>query len=405
MAVGLTIATDISPVPGIRLATAQAGIKYAGRKDVTLIEIVENATCAAVFTQNRFCAAPVILAKRHVARTAPRYLLINTGNANAGTGEDGLARAEQCCQTLAELSGTEKTAVLPFSTGVIGETLPVEKILAVLPELTQHLQESAWLDAAEAIMTTDTVPKAVSKTFMLAGEEVVITGMAKGAGMIKPNMATMLAFVATNVRIPKDVLQAMLHRVVRKSFNSITIDSDTSTNDACVLLATGKAPVVIDDMHADHARLFLQKLEEVFVFLAQALVRDGEGATKFVTLRVEQGGSIEECREVAYTIAHSPLVKTAFFASDPNWGRILAAIGRAEVPELDVNKVNIYLGEVCIVENGSRSPSYTEAQGQQVMDQQDIIVRVELGRGDHVATIWTSDLSYDYVKINAEYRT
>ncbi len=405
MAVGLKIASKITSVPGIKLAVAKAGIKYNNKNDVTLIAINAEAHCAAVFTQNKFCAAPVIVAKKHLSEAQPKYLLINTGNANAGTGDDGIARAEKSCHALAELTGVSANSVLPFSTGVIGMTLPDDKIIAVLPAMVDALQENAWLDAASAIMTTDTMPKAYSKTLVLNGENIVITGIAKGAGMIKPNMATLLAYVATNANIEKPLLQMMLETVVKPSFNSITVDSDTSTNDACILIATGKATLSINNLESHTAQVFMDGLREVFIFLAQALVRDAEGATKFIAVRVEQGRSEEECREVAYTIAHSPLVKTAFFASDPNWGRVLAAVGRAPVDDLDVQAISIYLGDVCIVESGGRAASYTEEQGLEVMRQDDVAVKVVLGRGEASATIWTSDLSYEYVKINAEYRT
>lgn len=405
MAVGLTPASDLAVIDGIRLAVSQAGIKKPNKNDVTLIELNPEARCACVFTQNRFCAAPVIVAKHHLSQKTPRYLLINTGNANAGTGDEGVANAEKTCQSLAQLLHCDPCEILPFSTGVIGEPLPVDKIIASLPNAIEGLSENNWQSAAGAIMTTDTIPKGFSARFTIEGEEIVITGISKGAGMIKPNMATMLAYVATNAAINPAILQAMLQVVVDKSFNSITIDSDTSTNDACVLIASGKSSLEINDLHSASAQLFLEKLQEVCNFLAQAIVRDGEGATKFITINVDDGQTIEECRRVAYTIAHSPLVKTAFFASDPNWGRILAAIGRAEINDLEVRKVNIYLDDVCIVQAGGRAPSYTEDQGQRVMNQDDITIRVELMRGNCSATVWTSDLSYDYVKINAEYRT
>ena len=405
MAVGLHIPSKIAPVPGVKLGVAQAGIKTNGRDDVTVFEISDNAEVAAVFTKNRFCAAPVIVAKKNIEQTKPKYLLINTGNANAGTGKDGINRAERTCKALASAAGVSESAVLPFSTGVIGETLPDEKIIKVIPNLLSKLKEDAWLEAATGIMTTDTVPKAFSKTFQINGEEIVISGVSKGAGMIQPNMATMLSYIATNANVEKGVLQNMLKRAVDKSFNSITIDSDTSTNDACVLIASGVSQCSIVDETSDEAKTFYANLEEVFLFLAHALIRDGEGATKFITVEVGEGLSLDECRQVAYTIAHSPLVKTALFASDPNWGRILAAVGRAGIDDLDVEKINIYLDDVCIVENGERAQSYTEEQGQKVMDQEDITIKVTLGRGSNLATVWTSDLSYDYIKINAEYRT
>ena len=405
MAVGIEITRHVLPVAGVKLGVAQAGIKKPGRNDVTLIEIAESAQVAAVFTKNRFCAAPVVVAKKHLEKKIPRYLLINTGNANAGTGADGLERAESTCEALAELGHCSIQQILPFSTGVIGETLPHEKIVRALPDALENLSEDAWLSAASAIMTTDTVPKAFSRSVEIAGEKLVISGISKGSGMIKPDMATMLSFVATNAQVSADVLQSMLLKAVNASFNSITVDSDTSTNDACVLIATGQSAIHIEDETSDAAVAFYQVLEEVMIFLAQAIIRDGEGATKFITVEVDQGTSSDECRQVAYTIAHSPLVKTAFFASDPNWGRILAAVGRAEISDLQVEKVKIFLDDVCIVDGGERAASYTEAKGQAVMNKEDICIRVVLGRGNASARIWTSDLSYDYVKINAEYRT
>ncbi len=386
-------------VNGIKLGTVCAQIKQAERDDLALLELAPESSCAAVFTRNAFCAAPVTVARQHLAATNPRYLLINSGNANAGTGERGLRDALSCCEAVAELTNCAVNEVLPFSTGVIGQALPVEKIKAALPAAVAALDSDAWQQAAEAIMTTDTVPKLVS-----VKEPFAITGIAKGSGMIKPDMATMLSYVATDVKAPMSVLQEALNQAVEKSFNRITVDSDTSTNDACVLIATGKG-LSIDS--TDHPAFmdFCKAVTDICLQLAQAIVRDGEGATKFITVSVEQAATEQECLDIAYTIAHSPLVKTAFFASDPNWGRILAAVGRSGIENFDINAVKIYLDDVCIVENGGVADSYTEQQGQEVMNKTDIKITVLLGRGEYQDTVYTSDLSYDYVKINAEYRT
>ncbi len=386
-------------VNGIKLGTACAEIKQAERDDLALLELAAESNCAAVFTRNAFCAAPVTVAREHLAITNPRYLLINSGNANAGTGKRGLEDARSCCEAVAKLTNCAVNEVLPFSTGVIGQTLPVEKIKAALPAAVAALDGDAWQQAAEAIMTTDTVPKlaSVEKPF-------TIIGIAKGSGMIKPDMATMLSYVATDVKAPMSVLQQALNQAVETSFNRITVDSDTSTNDACVLIATGKG-LVIDS--TDHPAFmdFCKAVTDICLELAQAIVRDGEGATKFITVSVEQAASEQECLDVAYTIAHSPLVKTAFFASDPNWGRILAAVGRSGIEQFDIDAVKIYLDDVCIVENGGVAETYTEQQGQEVMNKTDIKITVLLGRGEYQDIVYTSDLSYDYVKINAEYRT
>ncbi|MDE2089436.1 MAG: bifunctional glutamate N-acetyltransferase/amino-acid acetyltransferase ArgJ [Gammaproteobacteria bacterium] len=394
------------PVAGVRLGTACAGIKKAGRRDLVVIEACDGAQCVAVFTRNAFCAAPVTVARAHLAAGAPRYLLINTGNANAGTGEPGLRDARACCEALAALAGCHVEQVLPFSTGVIGEPLPAATIQAGLPAALTALSPDGWLDAAHGIMTTDTVPKVSSRRVTIAGREVTVTGIAKGAGMIRPDMATMLAFVATDADVKRGLLQRCLEQAVAVSFNRVTVDGDTSTNDACVLIATGKTalPRVTRENDAVYTAL-CAVITEVCTELAQAIVRDGEGATKFITVEVRGGASEAECLRVAYTVAHSPLVKTAFFASDPNWGRILAAVGRAGLPDLDIGHVAIYLDEVCIVRGGGRAPDYSEAQGQWVMRRDAITVRVDLGRGKAVARIWTCDFSYDYVRINAEYRT
>jgi glutamate N-acetyltransferase/amino-acid N-acetyltransferase len=365
-----------------------------------------GSTCAAVFTQNAFCAAPVVVAREHLADHAPRYLLINSGNANAGTGRQGYAIAQASCEAVAGQAGCHATEVLPFSTGVIGELLPLEKLQAAVPQAHASLSEDGWLTAANAIMTTDTLAKGISEQCTIDGKTVTITGMAKGSGMIRPNMATMLAYVATDAAVSQPVLDACLRKAVNKSFNRITVDSDTSTNDACVLMASGAAAnAVIDDEHSEAAVTLFASVEKVCAFLAQAIIRDGEGATKLMTIDVAGGVDDAECETVAYTIAHSPLVKTAFFASDPNWGRILAAVGRAGLSDLDLNAITIHLDDVCIVRDGGRAGDYTEAAGQKVMGQDEITVRVVLGRGDASTRVWTCDLSYDYVRINAEYRT
>ena len=406
MAVGLSDLPPLTTVPGIRVGTVCAGIKKPGRRDLVVIELEEGSRCAAVFTRNAFCAAPVVLARRHLRQQAPRYLLINTGNANAGTGARGLSDALTCCSVLAESAGVAAERILPFSTGVIGEPLPVETIVNALPAAYGALSAEGWADAAHGILTTDTVAKGLSRQIQIAGQTVTVTGIAKGAGMIRPDMATMLAFVATDANLPERLLQQCLDTAVQASFNCITVDGDTSTNDACVLMSTGRgaAPEILTADDPAYAALS-QAVTDVCVALAQAIVRDGEGATKFITVEVRGGADEEESRRAAYAIAHSPLVKTAFFASDPNWGRILAAVGRAGVAELDVGRVNIFLGGVCIVANGERAPDYREEQGCEAMAGEEITVRVELGRGKGEARVWTCDLSYDYVRINAEYRT
>lgn len=406
MPVNLKPAEGLLPVPGVRLGVAQAGVKRAGRDDLLVLEAAPGSTAAAVFTRNAFCAAPVTLARRHLAASDPRYLLVNSGNANAGTGPRGLEDALRTCAALAEAGGVCAEAVLPFSTGVIGAPLPVDRIVAALPAALTALTEEGWPRAARAIMTTDTVPKGLSVRRTVAGRELTVTGIAKGAGMIRPDMATMLAFLATDAAVPGAVLQACLADAVERSFNRITVDGDTSTNDACVLLATGRpsAPRIEALQGAGYAAL-RDAVGEVCTHLAQAIVRDAEGATKFVTVVVEGGASQAECLDVAYAIGHSPLVKTALFASDPNWGRILAAVGRAGLADLDIGRVRIDVGPVTIVEAGGRAPGYSEEQGRAVFGAPEITIRVLLGRGVASATVWTSDLSYDYVRINAEYRT
>ncbi len=391
-------------VAGIRLGTTCAGIKYPDRRDLVVIEAAPGTRAAAVFTRNAFCAAPVIVARTHLAAASPRYLVINTGNANAGTGRQGLVDAGASCRTLAERGGCRPEEVLPFSTGVIGEPLPLYRLVTGLPAALAALRPDGWIEAAHGIMTTDTRPKWASRQLTLAGTTVTVTGIAKGAGMICPDMATLLAFVATDAEVNQALLQQVLAEAVAESFNAITVDGDTSTNDACVLLATGQSGVGIPAAGEDSER-FAATVREVCSDLAQAIIRDGEGATKFITVRVEGGRDMAECRRVAYAIAHSPLVKTAFFASDPNWGRILAAVGRAGLADLELDRIVIHLDEACIVREGGRAPEYTEAHGQQVMARPEITIRVELGRGVATARIWTTDLSFDYVRINAEYRT
>ena len=392
---------ELFPVPGIRVSTVSAGIKKPGRRDVVVLEITPGANVAATFTQNAFCAAPVTVAKQHLSQTCPRYLLINTGNANAGTGEQGVQNALACCEALAEMGQCNAQQVLPFSTGVIGEHLPVAKITEVLQDAIAGLSDSAWEQAAHGIMTTDTVPKGQSRQITVDGQIITITGIAKGAGMIRPDMATMLAYVATNAKVSPAILQALWRDVVSQSFNKITIDGDTSTNDSAILIATGKTSLaeIASAGHPAYAPL-KQALAQLCEQLAKDMVRDGEGATKLITIEVVDGATQQECEDVAYTVAHSPL-----FASDPNWGRILAAVGRAGLQNLDLAKLQIYLGDVCIVRDGGRAPDYTEAQGQQVMKHDEITVRIELNRGEFNTRVWTCDFSYDYVRINAEYRT
>ena len=398
---------DLLPVPGLRLGVASAGIKKVGRRDLTLIELAEGSRVAAVFTQNRFCAAPVTVCKDHLKQGANiRALLINTGNANAGTGADGLARARLCCEAAAGLVGCAPAQVLPFSTGVILEPLPVEKILAALPSAQADFAESNWHAAAHAIMTTDIVAKAVSRQVELGDRRITVTGMAKGSGMIHPDMATMLAFVGTDAAVSQPVLAAILKQAVDKSFNRITVDGDTSTNDSCLLVATGAAGnLLVEELQSAACQTLQEAVLGVMTDLAQAIVRDGEGATKFITVQVRGGRTEMECTQVAYAIAHSPLVKTAFFASDPNLGRILAAIGYAGIADLDVEQIRVFLGDLLVAEHGGRAAGYDEADGARVMKEAEITITVELQRGPAETVVWTCDFSYDYVKINAEYRT
>nr|WP_298375619.1 bifunctional glutamate N-acetyltransferase/amino-acid acetyltransferase ArgJ [uncultured Halomonas sp.] len=404
MAVGQTSFPDMPVIEGIRLGSAMAGIKKPDRRDLVVIEIAEGASVAGTFTRNAFCAAPVLVAREHLAQQTPRYMVINTGNANAGTGEQGLRDARACCMAFTDLTRIAHTAVLPFSTGVIGEPLPVERICFGLLEALASLNDDgeAWQQAAEGILTTDTRTKGAVSTCEIDGQTVTLNGIAKGSGMIRPDMATMLAFVATDATIERSLLESLLREGVARSFNCITVDSDTSTNDACMLIATGRGAAVTGD---DEIAAFREALDKVLIDLAQQIIRDGEGATKFVTLEVSQASSHQEARDVAFTVAHSPLVKTALYASDANWGRILAAVGRAPVDDFDVAKVTIDLDDVRLVEQGGRAESYTEEAGSAIMARDDIVIRIALGRGESAATVWTSDLSHDYVTINADYRS
>ncbi|GIK24957.1 MAG: arginine biosynthesis bifunctional protein ArgJ [Betaproteobacteria bacterium] len=400
------VAAELLPVAGVALGIAQAGIRKANRRDLLLIRLDVGAAVAGVFTQNRFCAAPVTVCREHLQAGAIRALVVNTGIANAGTGEPGMQAARATCAAAARLLGCTPAQVLPFSTGVIMEPLPVERIEAGLPASAADLREDNWAAAAEAIMTTDTLPKAASRKVSLGGTAVTVTGIAKGAGMIRPNMATMLGFVATDAAVAPALLQRLVREAADASFNCVTVDGDTSTNDSFVLIASGKAGNVplADATSSDYAAL-REAVTAVAAELAQAIVRDGEGATKFMSIRVEGGRDAAECKAVGYAIAHSPLVKTAFFASDPNLGRILAAIGNAGIADLDVSRVKLWLDEVLVSENGGRAAAYREEDGARVMKQAEITVRVDLARGAAQATVWTCDFSYDYVKINADYRS
>lgn len=398
--------SDLLPVNGVKLGYAKAHIRKPDRKDVLVMLLAEGSHVAGVFTQNRFCAAPVTLSKQHLASSnAIRALLVNTGNANAGTGEAGMQHAKQSCDALAKLLNISREQVLPFSTGVILEPLPVEKLVAHLPAALENAAADNWFNAAEAIMTTDIVPKATSRQLMIDGKQITITGMSKGSGMIHPNMATMLGYLATDAAVSKSALEAIIRYAVNKSFNCITVDGDTSTNDSFIMAATNLAGNAEITESSENYVALRDAMTDVAIELAQAIVRDGEGATKFMTIQVESGRDEEECRKVAYAIAHSPLVKTAFFASDPNLGRILAAVGYAGIDDLDVNKLRLYLGDVLVSEHGGIAASYQEAQGSAVMAKPEILVRVVLNRGQADATIWTCDFSYDYVKINADYRS
>ena len=406
MPVGIRALPSLDPVPGIQLGTTAAGIRKPDRPDLVVIECAPGTNVTAVFTRNRFCAAPVTVAREHLDRASPRALLVNTGIANAGTGPLGLEDARACCVALAGHMDCRTEEILPFSTGVIGERLPVARIVAGLPGCLANFNENGWAEAARGIMTTDTVPKGISRKIRLGSQTVSLTGIAKGAGMIRPDMATMLAFVATDAAVTPAVLNSCLLTAVNQSFNRITVDGDTSTNDACVLMATGLARnPVIDRVEGEAFTKLLDSVTASFIDLAQSIVRDAEGATKFITVDVRGGLSETDCLAVAYTVAHSPLVKTAFFASDPNWGRILAAVGRAPVERLDFSKLAIHLNDVCVVRQGAPDKDYTEARGIAVMRLPEILIRIDLGAGNATARIWTSDFSDEYVRINAEYRS
>ncbi len=412
MAVNLfpPVASDLKPISGVKLGTAKANIRKPDRRDLLVVTLPYEATVSGVFTKNRFCAAPVQICKEHIVETRTqnrsiRALLVNTGNANAGTGEQGYENAKLTCDMLAGLLSCEPEQVLPFSTGVILEPLPVDRIIVGLPLAIEDLKENNWFNAAEAIMTTDTIPKAASRTIQIAGKTVTLTGISKGAGMIKPNMATMLGYIATDAKVPQNLLDQILSSAADASFNCITVDGDTSTNDSFILMASGAVDIGITDEDSLGYTALKDAITDLAKELAQKIVRDGEGATKFITITVENGLNVDECRAVAYSVAHSPLVKTAFYASDPNLGRILAAIGYAGIEDLDVNHLNLYLDDVWVAKNGGRNPSYKEEDGQRVMQQKEITVRIDLSRGDASATVWTCDLSHDYVSINADYRS
>ena len=398
---------SLLPVPGVELGIAEAGIRKANRKDLLMMRFAANSKVAGVFTQNRFCAAPVTVCREHLATNVGiRALVVNTGCANAGTGEFGLKNAKETCREAARILALQPSQVLPFSTGVILEPLPIERVKAGLPACVADLKADNWFNAAHAIMTTDTVAKAVSKQFTLQGKTITITGIAKGAGMIRPNMATMLGYVACDAAISQPLLQELTKYAADRSFNRITVDGDTSTNDSFIVIATGQAGngEIIDAHSADYITL-RDAVTDVSAQLAQAIIRDGEGATKFMTIQVEQGRNEDECSKIAYAIGHSPLVKTAFFASDPNLGRILAAIGYASVDDLDVNELSVFLDDVLVAEKGGRAASYNEEDGKRVMKKSEIVIRVVLNRGSASTTVWTCDFSYDYVKINADYRS
>ncbi len=407
MPVNLTApqAADLHPVPGVRIGVAEANVRKPHRKDLTVVLIDEGASVAGVFTQNRFCAAPVQVCREHLAHSGIRAMVINTGNANAGTGEDGLARARRMCSALAGHLKVDAQHVLPFSTGVIMEPLPIERIEAGLPAAIADAKESNWLRAAEGIMTTDTVPKAFSKQVEIEGARITITGISKGAGMIRPNMATMLGFVATDATVAQPLMQQLAWELAESSFNRVTVDGDTSTNDSFVVIATNKAGLSINSLDSPAGQALRGAMTDVARSLAQAIVRDGEGATKFISVQVDGGRDEAECRLAAYAIAHSPLVKTAFFASDPNLGRILAAVGYAGIADLDQSKIDLFLDDVAVVADGGRRADYREEDGARVMKQQEITVRIDLKRGAATTTVWTCDFSYDYVKINADYRS
>ncbi len=407
MAVGLEVLKNYHPVNGIRIGIAQAGIKYSARNDLVIFELAPGSRVSGVFTLNAFCAAPVQVAKKHLAEADTRYLVINTGNANAGTGPQGMVDALATCEHLAKLTGVTTNQILPFSTGVIGEPLPMDKLLAGLPSALGNLAADVWPIAAEGIMTTDTLAKGYSQQVEINNDEMIsISGISKGAGMIMPNMATMLAYLTTDAVIAKPLLDDMCKEMADKSFNRVTVDGDTSTNDSCMLIATAQADMAeISSKDDPRYNAVFDALLDAFMVLSHAIVRDGEGATKFVTMEVQQAASIKEALDVAYTVAHSPLVKTALFACDANWGRILAAVGRAGVQDMILEDIDIYLDDVCIVKNGGRAATYTEEAGAAIFVQAEITISIRLGRGDVTERVWTTDLSHDYVSINADYRS
>ena len=406
MAVGDVSFPTMLSIAGLKIGTSEAYVRYRNRRDLTIFEIAEGASVAGVFTQSAFAAAPVLLCKKHLAKNTPRYLIINTGNANAATGEIGLKNAQATCAKLAALTGVQPEQVLPFSTGVIGEQLPIERLLEGIQPALDNLASAHWEDAAYGIMTTDTTPKGASEQFELDGVTYSMTGISKGAGMIRPNMATMLSFVATDAPIAQEIVEQLLQTTVAQSFNRITIDGDTSTNDSCIFIATGQAQgTVIDSVEDARYQVVLDVLSRIMLRLAQLIVRDGEGATKFITVHVEGGATTQECCDVAYSVAESPLIKTALFASDPNWGRIVMAIGKAGVANLESSQVQVWLGDVQICFNGGANPDYTEEAGAAVMAEKEITIRIDLGRGTAQDTVYTCDFSYDYVKINADYRS
>ena len=412
MAVGLEVLKNYHPVNGVRIGIAQAGIKYQGRNDLVIFELAEGSRVSGVFTLNAFCAAPVQVSKKHLSEADTRYLVINTGNANAGTGPQGMVDALATCEQLATLTGVETNQILPFSTGVIGEPLPMAKLLNGLSPALENLASDVWPQAATGIMTTDTLPKGYSQQINIAAanadnaEIITVSGISKGAGMIMPNMATMLAYLTTDAVIAKPLLDVMCKEMADKSFNRVTIDGDTSTNDSCMLIATAKADMAeISSKDDPRYNALFDALLEAFMVLSHAIVRDGEGATKFVTMEVQQAASVKEALDVAYTVAHSPLVKTALFACDANWGRILAAVGRAGVQNMILEDIDIYLDDVCIVKNGGRAASYTEEAGAAIFAQAEITISIRLGRGDITERVWTTDLSHEYVSINADYRS
>lgn len=405
MAVNLTEPTQVHAVEGVRLATASAGIRYIGRDDLVLIEIAQDSSVAAVFTQNKFCAAPVTISADHINKKTPRYLIINAGNANAGTGQLGVNAAIETAQEVAKHYNVAQEQVLPFSTGVIGEVLDASKIANQLTCLSENLSSDNWLLAAKAIMTTDTVSKAYSKKISVAGKFVHVTGIAKGSGMIQPNMATMLSYVATDLAISKQTLQKLLSEATEQSFNAITVDSDTSTNDACVLIATGKSEVKYEEISQEEKSQFQQALIWIMQMLAQAIVRDGEGATKFVTVFIDKASQQQQAKSVAYSVANSPLVKTALSASDPNWGRIMAAVGKCDDQDLQLSQASLFINNVPVMEKGELATSYTEQAGKQAMQSEEIEIKVQLNLGQAKHTVWTTDLTHEYVSINADYRS